>query len=83
MTPQAQAQSALLQQAVALSSLLQPAQVQSPSMELLHHFSISQQLPAAHYNSSHLELPTQAGQRLPIAIALQRQSLTECELAQQ
>jgi hypothetical protein len=52
-------------------------------MELPHHYFISQQLPTAHYNSLHLEPPTQAGQRLQIAIALQRQFLTEFELAQQ
>jgi len=51
-------------------------------MELPHHYFISQQLPTAHYNSLHLEPPTQAGQALPIAIELHQSLLIEFALAQ-
>jgi len=51
-------------------------------MELHRHYFISQQLPAAHYNLSHLEPPTQAGQTLLIAIELWQQLLIEFESVQ-
>jgi hypothetical protein len=51
-------------------------------MELPHHSFTSQQLLVAHLLSTLMAAPILAGQQLPTAIASQRQSLIECELAQ-